>query len=70
MDVIYFGKKFFHNNPLYFRIYSDFGTDYEIDNPSTGKEQLTFSNKIQYVVVIIYYLNWMVFWEVIFMNLI
>ena len=31
-------KKHFHKNPLYFKIYADFGADNEKDNSNIGKK--------------------------------
>ena len=36
MNHIYIGKKHFHKNPLYFRIYADFKADNEKDNSCIG----------------------------------
>ena len=38
MNHIFIGKKHFHKNPLYFRIYADFEADNEIDNSSIGNK--------------------------------
>ena len=38
MNHIYIGKKHFHKNPLYFRIYSDFKADNEKDNFFIGNK--------------------------------
>ena len=38
MNYIYIGKKHFHINPLYFRIYADFEADNEKDNSIIGDE--------------------------------
>ena len=57
MSLIYNGKKYFHNTPLDFRIFADFEADNETDNSSIGISQLSFVNKIRYVLDIIYYLT-------------
>ena len=44
-------KNHLHKSPLYFRVYADFQADNEIDNSSTGKKQLKFISKVQYVMV-------------------
>ena len=38
MNFIFFGKKHFHKNPLYFRIVADFEADYEVDGSSVGNK--------------------------------
>ena len=38
MSHIYIGKKHFHKNPLYFRIYADFEADNEKDNSKIGNK--------------------------------
>ena len=38
MNHIYIGKKHFHKNPLYFRIYADIEADNEKDNSSIGNK--------------------------------
>ena len=38
MNPIFFWKKHFHKNPLYFRIYADFGADNEKDNSKIGNK--------------------------------
>ena len=54
-------KKRFNKNPLCFRIYADFEADNEKDNSSIGKKLLIFINKIRYLMVMNYYLNWKMF---------
>ena len=56
-------KKHFHKNPLYFRIYADFGADNEKDNSIIGDEttNIIYINKIQYLMVITSNLNWKIF---------
>ena len=38
MNHIFIGKKHFHKNPLYFRIYADFEADNEKDKSSIGNK--------------------------------
>ena len=38
MNHIFIGKKHFHKNPLYFRIYADFEADNEKDNSIIGNK--------------------------------
>ena len=38
MNHIFTGKKHFHKNPFYFRIYADFEADNEKDNSSAGNK--------------------------------
>ena len=39
LNLIFIGKKHFHKNPLYFRIYTYFEVDSEIHNSSIGNER-------------------------------
>ena len=38
MNPIFFGKKHFHKNPLYFRIIADFEANNEIDGSNIGNK--------------------------------
>ena len=38
MNNICIGKKHFHKNPLYFRIFADFEADNEVDGSSVGNK--------------------------------
>ena len=38
MNSFFFGKKLFHQNPLYFRIIADFEADNEIDGSIVGNK--------------------------------
>ena len=42
MILIFIGKKHFHKNPLYFRIFADFEADNEIDGSNIGNKTTNF----------------------------
>ena len=54
-------KKHFHKKPLNFRIYADFEADNEKGSSIMGNKTTKLINKNQYLMVIIYYLNWKMF---------
>ena len=38
MNLMFFGKKLFHKNPLLFRLIADFEADKEVDGSNIGKK--------------------------------
>ena len=46
MNHIFFGKKYFNKNPLYFRKYADFEADKEIDNFNVGNKTTIINKQI------------------------
>ena len=53
MNLIYSGKKHFHNNPVFKKNFAVFDAVNGIDSSSIGKKQLKFSIKMMYLMVII-----------------
>ena len=46
MNHIFIGKKHFHENPLYFRIYADFEAPNEKDNSNIGNKTTNIYNPV------------------------